>query len=90
MRRGVRIQAILDFAFDVLDHHDGIVDDDAGGEHQAEQRQGIDGEAGQQQRRQGADDGHRHRDQRNDAGAPGLQEHDHHQHDQRRRLRMRV
>jgi hypothetical protein len=80
--RGVRIQAILDFAFDILDHHDGIVDHDAGGQHQAEQRQGIDGKAGQQQRRERADDGHRNGHQGNDAGPPGLQEHHHHQYHQ--------
>ena len=76
-------QAFGDVALDVLDHHDGIVDDDADGQHQAEQRQRVDGEAEGQQHREGADDRDRHGDQRNDRGAPGLQEQDDHQHDQR-------
>jgi hypothetical protein len=35
-----------------------------------------------QQRREGADDRHRHRQQRDDRGAPGLQEQHHDQHQQ--------
>ena len=38
-RRLARRQAALDVALDVLHHDDGVVDDDADGEHQAEQRQ---------------------------------------------------
>ena len=37
-----------------------------------------------------ADDRHRHRQQRNDRGAPGLQEQDHHQHHQHHRFEQRV
>ena len=53
-------------ALDVLDDHDGIVDHDADGQHQPEQRQGVDGEAERQQHREAADHGHRNRDQRNE------------------------
>ena len=40
--------------------------------------------------REGADDGDRHRQQRNDRGAPGLQEQDHDEDDQRDRFQQRV
>ena len=40
--------------------------------------------------RERADHRHRHRDQRDDRRAPGLQEQDHDQHDQRDRLEQRV
>ena len=39
---------------------------------------------------EGADDRHRHGDQRDDGGAPGLQEHDHHQHHQGDSFQQRV
>ena len=42
-----RGQALVDPALDVLHHHDGVVDDDADGQHQAEQRQVVEGEAHQ-------------------------------------------
>ena len=38
-------QAVLDVVLDRLDHHDGVVDDDADGQHQAEQRQVVQAEA---------------------------------------------
>ncbi|KWT85151.1 hypothetical protein APY03_3954 [Variovorax sp. WDL1] len=76
-------QARLDVALHVLHHHDGVVHHDADGQHQPEKRERIDREAQQVQHREGADDGHRHRQQRNDGSAPGLQEQDDHQHDQR-------
>ena len=85
-----RRQPALDVALDVLDHDDGVVDDDADREHQAEQAERVDGEAEQVHHREGADDRHRHGEQRNDRGAPGLQEQDHHQHHQRDRLQQRV
>ena len=34
--------ALLDVAVDVLDHDDGVVDDEADGEHHGEQRQKVD------------------------------------------------
>ena len=90
VRRFARRQAVADVSLDVLDDHDRVVDHDADGEHQAEQRQRVDREAERQHQRERADDRHRHREQRNDRGAPGLQEHDHHDHDQRQRLEQRV
>ena len=38
---------LVDVALDVLDHDDRIVDDEAGGERDAEERQGVDREAEQ-------------------------------------------
>ena len=38
---------VVDVPFDVLDHDDGIVHDQAGGERDAEERQGVDREAEQ-------------------------------------------
>ena len=69
---------------DRLDHHDGIVHHDADGQHQAEQREHVDREAGQQQPGHGAHDGHRNGQQRNDGGAQAAQEeidHDQHEHE---------
>ena len=79
-------QALFDFALDVFDDHDGIVDHDAGGQYQAEQAQGVDREAEQQQGGHGADDGDGDRNEGDDAGPPGLQKHDHHQHDEQHRF----
>ncbi len=83
-------EPLADVAFHVLDHHDRIVDHDADREHQAEQRQRIDREAQHIEHGEGSDHRHRHRDQRNDRGAPGLQEQDHDQHDEQDRLEQRV
>ena len=37
--------ALAQIALDVLDHDDGVVDDDADGEHEAEQRQRVERDA---------------------------------------------
>ncbi|MCY1223649.1 hypothetical protein D9M72_357850 [compost metagenome] len=74
--------AEADVPFDVFDHHDGVVHHDADGQHQAEQRQGVEGEAEQVHHCEGADQRYRHGRQRDDRGTPGLQEQDHHQHHQ--------
>ncbi len=86
VRRGQRAAAFLDVALDVLHDHDRIVHDDADRQHEPEQRQGVDREAEQQQRGERPDDRHRYRDQRDDRSTPGLQEQDHHQHDQQHRF----
>ncbi len=86
---GQRSQAFFDVAFDVLHHHDRVIDHDADRQHQPEQGQGVDREAEYVQRREGTHDRHRHGDQRNDRGTPGLQEQDHHQHHQGDRLEQR-
>ena len=85
-----RREARGDVALDVLDHDDGVIDHDADGQHQPEQRQRVDGKASQVQHGEGAHNGHRHGGQRNDGGAPVLQEQHHHQHDQDQRLDQRL
>jgi hypothetical protein len=85
-----RREPALDVALDVLHHHDGIVHHDADGQHHAEQRQRVDREAEASISAERADDRHRHGQQRNDRRAPGLQEHDHHDHHQRDGFEQRV
>ncbi len=74
-----RRAAKRDVALDVLDHDDGVVDHDADGQDQAEQGQGVQPEAQHHHDREGADQRHGHGDQRDDRGAPALQEQDHHE-----------
>ena len=76
--RLARRQAVLDVVLDRLDDDDGVIDDDADGQHQAEQRQVVQAEADRRHDGEGADDGHRHGDQRDQRRAPVLQEHQHH------------
>ncbi len=71
--------AELDVPFDVLHHDDGVIDDDADCQHEAEQRQCVQREAEHQHdgERSHQRDGYGH--ERNDRRAPRLQEHhDHH------------
>ena len=51
-----RLFLLLDVAEDVLEHDDGVVDDDADRERQREQRDGVEREAGPPHRRERADD----------------------------------
>ena len=53
-----------DVALDVLDHDDGVVDDDADGEHEAEQRQVVEREAEHRHEEERADERHRDGDDR--------------------------
>ena len=80
----------LDVPLDVLDHDDRVVDDDADGEHQAEERQRVEREAEAEHDRERADQRHRHGHQRDDRRAPRLQEDHHHEHDEQDRLEQRV
>ncbi len=61
-RRGARAHAHGAVALDVLKHHDGIVDDEAGREHDRKQRQDVDGEAGEVDRGERAGQRDRHGD----------------------------
>ena len=81
--------ALGQVALDVLDHDDGIVDHDADRQHQPEQRQGVERNAGRRHDGEGADQRHRNGENRDDRGPPGLQEQDHHEHDQDQRLEQR-
>ena len=71
---------------DRLDHDDGVIDHQADGQHQAEQGQGVDGEAEQGKEHERAHQRHRHGQQRNERGPPALEEQEHHQDDQHQGL----
>ena len=63
-RRIEGLHALLDMPVDVLDHHDGVVDHQADGQHQRQQRQQIDRIAERQQREHHADQRQRNGDDR--------------------------
>ena len=70
-------------ALHVLDHHDGIVDDEAHREHDGQQREEIDGEAGDEHQEHGADERDRNRDDGNEHRPNrSEEEEDHDDHDQ--------
>ena len=77
MRGLCRRHAALEVALDILHHHDGVVDDDADGEHKAEQRQIVQRNPERVEESEGADQRHRDGDDGNDRGAPALQEQEH-------------
>jgi hypothetical protein len=85
-RRLYRRQPQLDVPLHVLDHDNRIVDDDADGEHQTEERQRVQREAEHEHDRERADERDRHRHKRDDRCAPRLQEHHHDDHDEENRL----
>ncbi len=85
-----RRHAAADIALHILHHHDRVIDDDADGQHQAEQRQVVERVAERGEDRKCADQRHGNGDDGNDRGAPGLQEQDHHQDDQSDRLENRL
>ena len=88
--RFARRKAVLDVALDVLHHDDGVIDDDADGEHEPEQGERIDGEAEQIQHREGADGRYRNGQQRDDRRAPCLQKQDDHDNHERDGFQQRV
>ena len=82
MRRLRRRHACPDIALDILHHDDRVIDDDADCQHKAEQRQVVERNAQRVQHREGADQRNRDGNDRNDRGAPGLQEQEYHADDQ--------
>ena len=68
------VVAFLDVALDVFDDDDGVVDDEAGGERDAEERERVDGEAEDPDEGEGADEGDGDGDGGDEGGAPVLQE----------------
>jgi hypothetical protein len=82
-RRLQRRLALLDVAVDVLDHHDGVVDDEARGDRQRHQRQVVDREPGQVHDRERADQRQRHRHARNERRRHVAQEDEDDHHDER-------
>ena len=83
-------EPLFDISLDVFHHHDGIVHHDTNRQHQPEQAQGIQREAQQVENTERAHYRYRHRNQRDYRRAPGLQEQDHHQHDQHHRFQQRL
>ena len=83
-------QAVLDVVLDVLHDHDGVVDDDADRQHQAEEREVVEREAQRRHHGERADDAHRNVDQRQERGPPGLEEEDDHDRDEDARPRSSV
>ena len=65
---------MLDVMLDRFDDDDGVVDDQADGEHEAEERERVDGEAEQREKHERADQRNRHGQQRDQRRAPALQE----------------
>jgi hypothetical protein len=84
------VRLLRHHALHILDHHDGVVDHDADGEHEGEQRDGVGRHAKRQHRREGADQRHWHRNQRDDGRAPVAEEQEDHDHDQRKRFGKRT
>ena len=74
-----RCFAAVGAALDVLQHDDGIVDDEADGKNQRQQGQHVDREAEGRDQRQGADQRYRDGDRRHQRGAQRAQEQQHHQ-----------
>ena len=72
-------------SFDVFDHDDGVVDDDADRKHQPEQRKIVEGDPDRVENRESADEGHRDRNHRNDRGPPALEKQEDHAHNQKDR-----
>ena len=73
-RRLQRRLAVLDVAHDVLDHHDGVVDHEAGADGQRHQRQIVEREAGKPHHAEGRDQRQRQRHAGDEGGAQRAQE----------------
>ncbi len=84
-RGGERLFARLDVAGDVLDHHDRVVDDEAGRDRQCHQRQIVDREAGEVHHAERADQRQRHGDTGDHRRREAAQEEEYDHHDQRDR-----
>src|SRR6185437_3115298 len=84
-RGGERLFPRLDVAGDVLDHHDRVVDDEAGRDRQRHQGQVVDRKAGQIHHAERADQRQRHRDARYDRCRETAQEQENDHDDQRDR-----
>ena len=78
--RFARLETLLDEPFNIFDYDDRVIDHDANGKHDAEQRKVIEREAENLHDRERADERHGHGEQRNYGGTPGLQEHDNDEH----------
>ena len=82
-RRLHRPHALLDVAVDVLDHDDGVVDDEADSDGEGHQRQVVDRVAERPHGGAGAGQRQRHGDARGDGRRHAPQEDEHHHHHER-------
>ena len=76
---GKRVQAGFQVARDVLDHHDGVVHHEAGGDGQGHQREVVEAVAEQVHHAEGAQQRDRNRDAGNERAAGILEKHEDHQ-----------
>jgi hypothetical protein len=81
-RRLARAHPLLDMAIDVLQHDDGVVDDEADRDGEAHQREIVDAEAEHVHHRESADQGERHGDAGNDRRPEIAQEEEDHHDDE--------
>ena len=86
----LRRHALFDVVLDGFDDDDGVVHDEADGEHEAKERKRIDGEAEQREDDERADEGDRHGEQGNESGAPALQKDVDDEDDEGERFEQRV
>ena len=80
---------LADMAVAVLHHDDGVIHDQADGEHHGEQRQQVDGEARHRHHHESADDGKRDRHHGNGDRPHIAQEHEHNECHDSQRLKQR-
>ena len=73
-RRRTGFHAPFDIHLRSLDDHDGVVHDQSDGQHEPQQRDDVDRESEQGKQREGADERHGYRHQRNHGRPPVLQE----------------
>ena len=71
-------------------HHDGVIYDNTDRQHEREQRKQVDGETEKLQKKEGADDGHRNRDRRDQRTPDILQKEEHHDKHQHKGLKQRM
>ena len=68
------IHALVDVVLDGFDHDDGVVHHEADRQHEAEERQRVDGKPKRRKDDERSDERDRNRQQRNERGAPALKE----------------
>ena len=74
---------------DSLDDDDGVVDNEADGKHQAEQRKRVDRKAECRKDDEGSDERNRHGQQGNESGAPALEKNEDDDHNKAKRFKER-
>ena len=84
--RRKRIHAFFNMAINVFQHHDGVIHHQANGQHQRQQREGVDREARQRHQGKGANQADRNRDDGNDRSTQRSQKHKNHEGDQQNRF----